>query len=214
MISLAQIAGFGAIVMLGAMSPGPDFAVVVRRSAVSGRLYGMAAAMGIAVGVFVWVVVAATGIAALLAASAMAFTVVKVAGAAYLLYLGARALHSALRSGGRFKLDLPDAGGRGAWAAFAEGLFTNVLNPKAALFFVALVPQFVSSVGSVAPLGETLVLSVIALVGTVAWFLVVANVVGTLRKLFARPVVRRVVDGLTGTALIALGVKLAAASRP
>ncbi|GAA3202542.1 LysE family translocator [Nonomuraea helvata] len=193
------------------MSPGPDFAVVVRRSAASGRLYGMAAATGVAVGVFVWVVAAATGIAALLATSAMAFTVVKVVGAAYLLYLGARALRSALRSGGELKLDLPDPGRRNAWAAFAEGLFTNVLNPKAALFFVALMPQFVSSGSSV---GETLVLSLIALAGTVAWFMVVANVVGTLRKVFARPAVRRVVDGLTGAALIALGVKLAAATRP
>ncbi|MFB9625654.1 LysE family translocator [Nonomuraea helvata] len=211
MTSLPQIAGFGTIVLLGAMSPGPDFAVVVRRSAASGRLYGMAAATGVAVGVFVWVVAAATGIAALLATSAMAFTVVKVVGAAYLLYLGARALRSALRSGGELKLDLPDPGRRNAWAAFAEGLFTNVLNPKAALFFVALMPQFVSSGSSV---GETLVLSLIALAGTVAWFMVVANVVGTLRKVFARPAVRRVVDGLTGAALIALGVKLAAATRP
>ncbi|MEV4112757.1 LysE family translocator [Nonomuraea sp. NPDC049695] len=211
MTSLVQIAGFGAIVLLGAMSPGPDFAVVVRRSAVSGRLHGMAAAAGIAVGVFVWVVAAATGIAALLALSAMAFTVVKVVGAAYLLYLGARALRSALRSGGGLKLDLPVPGRRSVWAAFAEGLFTNVLNPKAALFFVALVPQFTSTRATV---GETLVLSVIALAGTVAWFLVVANVVGTLRKVFARPAVRRAVDGLTGAALIALGVKLAAATGP
>ncbi|WP_433444140.1 LysE family translocator [Nonomuraea sp. CA-141351] len=211
MTSMVQIVGFGGIVLLGAMSPGPDFAVVVRRSAVSGRLHGMAAATGIAVGVFVWVVAAATGIGALLAASAMAFTVVKVAGAAYLLYLGARALCSALRKGGRLMLDLPGPGRRSTWAAFAEGLFTNVLNPKAALFFVALVPQFVGSGGSV---GQTLVLSVIALAGTVVWFLVVANVVGTLRKVFARPAVRRIVDGLTGVALIALGVKLAAATRP
>ncbi|MET7333107.1 LysE family translocator [Nonomuraea sp. NPDC005650] len=211
MTSMSQFVAFGGVVLLGAMSPGPDFAVVVRRSAGSGRLHGMAAATGIAVGVFVWVVAAATGIAALLAASATAFTVVKVVGAAYLLYLGAKALRAALRTGGAPKLDLPGPGRRGGWAAFAEGLLTNVLNPKAALFFVALVPQFV---GAGASIGDTLLLSVIALAGTVAWFLVVANVVSTLRRLFARPVVRRVVDGLTGTALVALGVRLAAATRP
>lgn len=211
MTSMTQFVGFGGIVLLGAMSPGPDFAVVVRRSAVSGRLHGMAAATGIAVGVFVWVVASTTGIAALLAASATAFTVVKVAGAAYLLYLGARALRSALRTGGARELDLPDPGRSGAAAAFTEGLLTNVLNPKAALFFVALVPQFV---GSGASMGETLLLSVIALAGTVAWFLVVANVVGTLRRVFARPAVRRAVDGLTGAALITLGIKLAATTRP
>ncbi|KAB8194420.1 LysE family translocator [Nonomuraea phyllanthi] len=211
MSSMAQVAAFGGIVLLGAMSPGPDFAVVVRRSALSGRLHGMSAATGTAVGVFVWVVAAATGIAAVLAASAVAFTVVKVVGAAYLFYLGARALISALRTGGGFALDAAGPARRGAGAAFVEGLLTNVLNPKAALFFVALVPQFVSSGASA---GETLVLSVIALAGTVAWFLLVANVVGTLRKVFARPAVRRVVDGLTGAALIGLGIKLAAATRP
>ncbi|TDC00036.1 LysE family translocator [Nonomuraea longispora] len=211
MTSMTQFVAFGGVVLLGAMSPGPDFAVVVRRSAVSGRGHGMAAATGISVGVFVWVVAAATGVAALLAASAMAFAVVKVAGAAYLLYLGVKSLRAALGRGGHQALDVPDPGGRGAWAAFAEGLLTNVLNPKAALFFVALMPQFVSSGASPA---DTLVLSVIAPAGTVAWFLVVATIVGTLRKVFARPAVRRTVDGLTGAALIALGVKLATSGPP
>ncbi|WP_043620182.1 LysE family translocator [Nonomuraea candida] len=208
MTSMAQVAVFGGVVLLGAMSPGPDFAVVVRRSAISGRGSGMAAAAGIAVGVFAWVVAAATGVAALLAASAMAFTVVKVVGAAYLVYLGVRSLRAAWRGGGELRLDVPDPGGRGAWAAFAEGLLTNVLNPKAALFFVALVPQFLDAGVSVPAL------SAVALAGTIAWFLVVANVVSMLRKVFARPMVRRAVDGVTGVALIGLGVKLATSTRP
>ncbi|WP_336205381.1 LysE family translocator [Nonomuraea sp. LPB2021202275-12-8] len=211
MASMTQIVAFGGVVMLGAMSPGPDFAVVVRRSAASGRAHGMAAAAGISIGVFVWVVAAATGVAALLAASAMAFTVVKVVGAAYLLYLGVKALRSALRGDGGLRLDVADPSGKSAWAAFAEGLLTNVLNPKAALFFVALVPQFVSAG---AFLADTLMLSLIALAGTVLWFLVVANVVSALRKVFARPAVRRAVDGLTGATLVALGVNLAASGRP
>ncbi|NRQ36286.1 LysE family translocator [Nonomuraea sp. NN258] len=211
MTSITQIAAFGGVVMLGAMSPGPDFAVVVRRSAVSGRLHGMATAAGVSAGVFVWVMAAATGVAALLAASAAAFTVVKVVGAAYLLYLGARALRAAFRKGGPVELDLPDPGKKSPWAAFGEGFLTNVLNPKAALFFVALVPQFLSA--QAAP-SDTLVLSVIALAGTVVWFLLVANVVSALRRAFTRPAVRRAVDGLTGTALVALGINLATATRP
>lgn len=202
MTTFAQIAAFGGVVMLGAISPGPDFAVVVRRSAVSGRGYGMAAAAGIAVGVFCWVVAAATGIAALLAASAMAFTVVKVVGAGYLGYLGVKALLAA-RRGGAVQLDVPSAGKSSSWAAFGEGLLTNVLNPKAALFFVALVPQFVTSSGSV------LALSGVALGLTVVWFVVVANLVTALRRVLARPAVRRGMDGLTGAVLIGLGVKLA-----
>ncbi|MEV4223084.1 LysE family translocator [Nonomuraea sp. NPDC049725] len=211
MTSLTQIVAFGGVVMLGAMSPGPDFAVVVRRSALSGRGHGMAAAAGISLGVFVWVVAAATGVAALLAASAVAFTVVKIVGAAYLLYLGAKALRAAVKGGGGLALDAPATGGRGPWAAFAEGLLTNVLNPKAALFFVALVPQFLSAGASLA---DTLLLSLIALAGTVLWFLTVANVVSALRRAFARPAVRRTLDGLTGAALVALGVNLATAARP
>lgn len=211
MSSLTQFVAFGGVVMLGAMSPGPDFAVVVRRSAVSGRSYGMAAAAGISVGVFVWVAAAATGVAALLAASALAFTVVKVVGAAYLLFLGVKAFRAALRKGGGLDLDVPDPGRRSRRAAFAEGLLTNVLNPKAALFFVALVPQFLTAE---APVGEALLLSLVAPAGTVAWFLTVAGIVGTLRRVFARPAVRRAVDGLTGTALVVLGVNLAASTRP
>ncbi|MDA0636134.1 LysE family translocator [Nonomuraea sp. MCN248] len=208
MSSLTVSLAFGGVVLLGAMSPGPDFAVVVRRSAVSGRGAGMAAALGIAVGVFAWVVAAATGVAALLAASATAFTVVKVAGAAYLGYLGVRAILAAVRGGGAPQPPPPGSPRQGALAAFGEGLLTNVLNPKAALFFVALVPQFLAH-GA-----DALSLSLIALGGTVVWFLVVANVVSALRAFFARPAVRRALDVLTGTALIALGVNLATATRP
>ncbi|YCK38874.1 LysE family translocator [Actinomadura sp. ATCC 39365] len=202
---------FGVLVMVGAMSPGPAFAIVVRRAALSGRGPGMAAAAGIAVGVAAWVVAAATGVAALLAASATAFTVIKVAGAAYLLYLGARALRAALRKGGPLDLGLPGRPDRGPWAAFAEGLLTNTLNPKAALFFMVLVPQFVDED---AALGETLLLAAAALAGTMVWFLLVANVVGTLRRVVARSGVRRAVHGLTGAGLIALGVSLAVTGRP
>lgn len=168
----------------------------------------MAAAAGIAVGAGAWVVATATGVAALLAASALAFTVVKVVGAVYLLYLGVKSLRAALRGGGPLELNLPDPGRRGSWAAFSEGLLTNLLNPKAALFFVALVPQFI---GAGVP---ALALSVVTLAGTIAWFLVVANVVSMLSKVFAKPAVRRAVDGVTGAALIGLGIKLAASSRP
>ncbi|SDJ83543.1 resistance to homoserine/threonine (RhtB) family protein [Nonomuraea maritima] len=211
MLSMAQIVAFSGVIVLGAMSPGPDFAVVVRRSAVSGRGHGMAAAAGIALGVCVWVMAAATGIAALLSASAAAFTLVKVVGAAYLGWLGIRSLRSALRGGGALALDVPEPARRGRAAAFAEGLLTNVLNPKAALFFVALVPQFV---GSHASVPNAMMLAAIALTGTIAWFLLVATIVGTLRKVFTRPGVRRTVDALTGLTLIALGVRLAASSRP
>lgn len=209
MDSLPQILAFAGVVMLGSMSPGPDFAVVVRRSVQSGRGHGMAAAAGIAVGVFFWVVAAATGIAALLAASALAFTVVKVVGAAYLLYLGVRAW---LAAGRTAEPAADGAQARGGWAsAFSEGLLTNALNPKVAIFMIALVPQFVSAQAGIA---QVLTLSAAALVTNAVWFGVLANLVAVLRRFLTRRRVRRAVDYVTGTALIGLGVHLAASKAP
>lgn len=207
MVSTAHLAGFTAVVLLGAVSPGPDFAVVVRRAALSGRRHGMATAVGVGVGVFGWVVAAAAGVAVLLAASAVAFTVVKLVGGAYLCYLGGKALRAAARGG---PATLGSAGGRaGVRAAFAEGLLTNALNPKAGLFFLALAPQFVDHAGG----PEVALLSLIAAAGTACWFLVVANLVSVLRRVVTRPRVRRALDAVTGTALIGLGLRLAVAGR-
>ncbi|GII75149.1 lysine transporter LysE [Sphaerisporangium rufum] len=209
MSSGPQVLAFAGVVLLGAMSPGPDFAVVVRRSALSGRHRGMAAAVGVAAGVFVWAAAAATGVAALVAASAFAFTAVKIVGAAYLFYLGIRSLHAATRR--RQAAPEPTGGsGDGGWAAFREGLLCNVLNPKAAVFFLALMPQFVSADASLA---DTLALSAAGLAAALAWFLAVANLVGALRRLFARPAARRAIDAVSGAALIALGVRLVTTSR-
>ncbi|GAA1524046.1 LysE family translocator [Actinomadura kijaniata] len=204
-MTFAQVVAFAGVMLLGALAPGPDFAVVVRQAATGGRRAGMAAAAGIAAGVFVWAATAALGVAALLAASATAYTVVKVAGAAYLLYLGVRSLLAARRGGG---VEPAAEGGRraSAWAGFRQGLLTNVLNPKAAAFFVALMPQFL---GDDPRVGGTLVLSAVATLVAGAWFLVVANVVGALRQVFSRERVRRTIDGVTGAALIGLGVRMA-----
>ena len=206
-MTTGQVAAFAVTMGLGAVSPGPDFAIVVRQAAVGGRRAGSAAALGVGLGVLVWASTAALGMAALLAASATAFTLVKVVGAVYLLYLGVRSLRSAARGGGQGPGE--GTGERRSvpwWAAFRQGLLCNVLNPKAAVFFVALMPQFVGDHPAVA---DTLVLSLLAAAICIGWFLVVANVVGALRRLFSRERVRRAVDGLTGAALIGLGVRLA-----
>jgi RhtB (resistance to homoserine/threonine) family protein len=206
MAGMGQLLACAGVLQLGAMSPGPDFAVVVRQAALTGRRGGMAAALGVAGGVFVWATAAALGIAALLAASATAYTVIKVVGAAYLLYLGVRSLRAAGRGGGHAEIEA--AGSRkSAGAGFRRGLLSNVLNPKAAAFFVALMPQFL---GGRPAVGDTLVLSGIAVVTTAAWYLLLANVVGGLRRFFTRGRVRRTIDAVTGTAMIGLGVRLVA----
>ncbi|MEU5941751.1 LysE family translocator [Micromonospora sp. NPDC047548] len=206
-VTIAQVIAFAAVMAVGALSPGPDFAIVVRRAAVSGRARGMATAAGIAAGVFVWAVAAATGVATLLAASAVAFTVVKVGGAAYLTWLGVRALIAAARGGAGTLGGPAGEDDTTMLAAFRQGLLCNVLNPKAAVFFVALMPQFLRPDATV--VDAALVAGVAAAVALV-WFFGVANLVAAMRRLLDRPRVRRTLDAVTGVALIALGVRLAA----
>jgi len=122
------------------LTPGPDTLYIVGRSTTQGGRAGAVAALGIGAGIFVHIAAAAAGLSALLAASANAFTVVKLAGAAYLVYVGISLLRSPIT---------PGAAIRGGFAPvslrqiFVQGFFTNVLNPKVALFFIAFLPQFV-----------------------------------------------------------------------
>ncbi len=208
---IAHAAAFGGVIVLGAMTPGPDLAVVIRRSAIAGRQHGFATAAGVATGVFLWLAIATTGIAALLAASATAFTVVKVVGAAYLAYLAIKAFRSARRQSGSADLAAGDARVTTLRGSYVEGFFTNLLNPKAGLFFIALVPQFL---GNSPALTETVPMAGVAATAAGAWFVVVAIAVSALRRVFARPKVRSAMDAIMGTALLALGVKLVTSPHP
>lgn len=204
MTSTAQVLAFGGVVLVAAMSPGPDFVVVMRNAAMSGRRAGMACALGISLGVFVWSAVTALGIAGLLAASAVAFTVVKLVGAAYLVYLGVRALLAARR--GAYTEQDTTAARRGSAAAFRQGLLTNLLNPKVAVFFLALAPQFLPAGATV---GHTLLLGAVAATVGLLWFCVLANLVSVLRRVLTAARVRRTIDAVMGTLLVALGVRIA-----
>jgi RhtB (resistance to homoserine/threonine) family protein len=206
MVSGVQMLAFMGVVLLAAMAPGPDFVIVTRHAAVSGRRAGVATGLGIASGVFVWAVVAALGVASLLAASAVAFTIVKLIGAAYLAYLGIKALIGAWRRGETLKANAQPAPVR-PWVAFRQGLLTNLLNPKCAVFFVALMPQFLS--GTSPRLDQTLFLSALAVLITAIWFTVLANIVGVLKRFFTSAKVRRVMDTVTGTILVGFGIKIA-----
>ncbi|MEV4281956.1 LysE family translocator [Actinoplanes xinjiangensis] len=206
MSDVGQALAFAGVIGLAAASPGPDFAVVVRRSVVAGRRHGMVAAVGVAAGVFVWSVAAAVGVAALLTASAVAFTVVKLVGAAYLLWLGVSALLAARRGGPGPDESLSGRVEGRLWGSFRDGLLTNVLNPKCGVFFVAVLPQFAPVEGTT---GDVLLLSMVAVAVTIAWFVVVANLVAALRRVLSRPAVRRSLDAVTGAVLVALGLRLA-----
>jgi threonine/homoserine/homoserine lactone efflux protein len=127
-----------AIVLI--LTPGQDTFFILGRSLAGGRAAGIAAALGISAGSVIHTFLAALGLSALLATSAYAFMAVKFAGAAYLVYIGVRALLS--KSNG---MPGEAAGGEqdGRWAAFRQGIVSNLLNPKVALFFLALMPQFI-----------------------------------------------------------------------
>jgi len=197
-----QALAFAGVIALGAMSPGPDFAVVVRRAAIDGRVPGVAAATGVAAGVFLWSVAAAAGVAALVATAPAVLGTIRWAGAAYLAYLGIRALVSAARPAPA-PITLGPGSARGA---FRDGLLCNALNPKAAVFFLALLPQFLPAHPGAL---DTLTLSLLAVLITLLWFSTVAVLVAALRRLLARTAVRRGLDGLSGLALLGLGARLA-----
>lgn len=141
--------GFGAFLVAAvilALTPGPGILYVMARTLAGGREDGLASALGTAVGGLVHVMVAAAGLSALLASSAEAFLVVKDAGAAYLVLLGLRTL-----AGARKQAALESLPRYGGGRAFAEGVLTEALNVKTALFFLAFIPQFVSHQAAAVP---------------------------------------------------------------
>ncbi len=188
------------------LMPGQDTLYILGRSIGQGRRTGIASALGITAGSIVHTLAAALGLSAILATSATAFLVLKFAGAAYLVYLGIRAMFA--RS---LLLPLEDhAGAADTWAAFRQGLVTNVLNPKVALFFLALLPQFIApesptKVAAFVVLGLTFVTT-----GTV-WCLLLAIAAARVRGYFVRhPRATSRLSRFTGALFVYLGVRLAA----
>lgn len=192
-----EVLPFLGVALVVVVTPGVDMALVTRNAIVRGRRAGLATALGVNVGIAFWSVAAALGLAALVAASAEAFTVVKLAGAAYLVWLGVQALRS--------RGTEPDVGARGT-RPFRQGLVSNLLNPKIAIFFTGLLPQFV---GPGAGVAELLLLGALFNALGVAWLCAYALAVSRARAVLSRPAVRRAIDGVGGVVLIGLGARLA-----
>ena len=146
LISTTQLGLFLAAALILAFTPGPGIMYVMARTLSGGTSDGIASALGTAVGGMVHVVVAAVGLSALLAASAQGFLIVKYVGAMYLVFLGVRSMLSARRT-----LGIPSIRPHGARQAFLEGILTEALNVKTALFFLAFIPQFVNHALPLAP---------------------------------------------------------------
>jgi threonine/homoserine/homoserine lactone efflux protein len=185
--------------------PGPDQALIMRNALVGGRTAGLRTMLGGASGLTLHASAAALGISALLATSAAAYATLKVVGIAYLVYLGVRMLLSARRP------SEPEREARGG-RPFVQGLVSNALNPKVALFFLTFVPQFLPDSGSTLPVA--LVLSAIFAAIYLAWFSGLVSLVGLASDALRRPRVKAWTERVTGGALVAFGVRLAAAGRP
>jgi threonine/homoserine/homoserine lactone efflux protein len=148
--------GFVLLAAVVICTPGPDTALTIRNTLLGGRANGLRTAQGVAVGQALWTLAASAGIAALVAASQPVFTAVRIIGAAYLVWLGLQALAAALQ-GRRHEERL-----RGSAAGFRQGLLSNLANPKMAVFFTSLLPQFGTGFGELLALG--LVFSTMTLV--------------------------------------------------
>ena len=145
MLGTHSLGLFAATVFVVNATPGVDMILVLTRTLRHGVVGGIAAALGVAAGCIVHTLVAAFGLAALLAASGAAFSAVKWAGAAYLLWLAFGMLREGVRPAAPVVVDAARAASPGATRLFVQGLLTNVLNPKVALFFLALLPQFIAA---------------------------------------------------------------------
>jgi threonine/homoserine/homoserine lactone efflux protein len=188
------------------LTPGQDTFFILGRSLASGRGAGVAAALGITAGSIIHTILAALGLSALLATSPYAFTAVKFAGAAYLLYIGVRALLSRRRGPPGADAVVNDSRG----SAFRQGILSNLLNPKVALFFLALMPQFIS-VGSGHEVGAFMLLGFSFVTLGLIWCLALAVGASYLRGVFVRrPSFATALNKLAGAMFIALGLRLAA----
>jgi threonine/homoserine/homoserine lactone efflux protein len=203
---------FLGISVLVIVTPGPDTAITVRNALVGGRRAGIFTALGVAIGQAVWALATSIGIVALLVASELLFLAIKYAGAGYLIFLGLQALYAAFKSGGPHPAAARGTPpGLSSFAALRQGMISDLGNPKMAVFFVSLLPQFVS--GGVSDFAGLLALGLVFSAMTFGWLTFYSLVVARLGDVLRRPKLRRVVEAVTGAVLLALGFRTAVVER-
>ena len=201
--------GVAAIVIV---IPGPDTAVVTKNVLLHGRRAALATSVGVSAGLSVWTLAAAAGVASLVRASALAFTVLKLIGALYLVWLGVQALRAARHVDASEQAALvPARRTLSALAGFRQGLLSDLANPKIGIFFTSLLPQFVDPGRPV--LVPFLALGAVFVLMTLAWLSVYCLIAARAAETLRRPRVKAALDRFTGVVLIAIGIRLAAERR-
>ena len=194
-----MLVAFLAVSALVIVTPGQDTALTIRNTLLGGRTAGVFTAIGVSAGQATWTVATSLGVGALLVASEPAFLALKLVGGAYLVFLGVQTLW---RRGKVVPLAL--GGGRvGSRTALRQGVLSNLGNPKMLAFFTSLLPQFASSFAGLLALGLTFCAM------TLVWLCLYSVVITKAGALLRRKRVRRTIEAVTGTVLIALGLRLA-----
>jgi threonine/homoserine/homoserine lactone efflux protein len=186
------------IAVVVTITPGPATAMVVRSALRSGWRSGVLTVAGNSIGVVAWGLLSVLGISALVAASEVAFLALKLVGAGVLIWLGVQSLRGAGEA-----VEAPEASVR----PFRDGLVTSLANPKLAVFFVALFPQFLGGGGAVLP--TTLLMAAMIVTFDFAWYTSLAVMVSRAKEGFMRTRVARWTERITGSVLIALGARVA-----
>jgi threonine/homoserine/homoserine lactone efflux protein len=202
---LTACLAFAAVAALLTITPGVDTMLVLRSTVTGGRHTGLLASTGVVAGLLCWAMTSAVGLTALLAASRLAFDVLRIAGACYLLWLGVRALWTARRAG-RHTAE-PRESRKTGLTAFRTGLTTNLLNPKVGVFYMSLLPQFVPDGASV--LWTSVLFAAVHAAESFLWLVLLVGAAAAARRTLSRPTVKRRLQQLTGAAFLAFGLRLA-----
>jgi threonine/homoserine/homoserine lactone efflux protein len=203
---LLAFLGVAALVIV---TPGPDTAMTIRATLLGGRRAGVMTASGVVTGQACWTLAASAGITALLVASEPAFLALKFAGAAYLVYLGLQALLGAIRGhGSQLDAAAGDTPRLGAATAYRQGLISDLGNPKMAAFFTSLLPQF-GTTDAGPSFWLMLAFGLLFAVMTWLWLVLYATAIQRLGDALRGSRVRRSIEAVTGTVLVALGLRLA-----
>lgn len=201
--------GVAAIVIV---VPGPDTAVVTKNVLLHGRRAALGTSLGVTAGLAAWTIAAAIGMASLVRASAVAFTVLKLIGALYLIWLGIQALRAARHSAAAQHTARVLSGRPiSPLGAFRQGFLSDIANPKIGVFFTSLLPQFVDRGRPV--LVPFLILGAVFVLMTLLWLAAYCLVAARAAQTLQRPRVRATLDRLTGVVLIAIGLRVAAERR-